>query len=251
MWFVWLRCSKNNSLLSTLWNSARMFGLLFSPSKWKMLLQGRFGSTPGLGVGSEIIECVDHSIYFGSLMIFDRLMSDEISVGIKKGQLTFLIWRHLWCTWDIHLSTEGRVYCIEICSVLLYGCEIWPLKIENVSRFLVFDRWCLWTIARILWDNWINSSKVRRRILDGYGKLTDEVVKPFRVRRLEHILRLSIDRLPRHMILDDVGVCWKEAGSEKPSTRYRSMKILTIELNHIEMDADDLDGVYVIILTSG
>lgn len=47
--------------------------------------------------GIEIVECVDHSTYFGSLTISSRLVSDEISVGIQKGQVTFAIARHLWC----------------------------------------------------------------------------------------------------------------------------------------------------------
>ncbi|VDO65333.1 unnamed protein product [Schistosoma margrebowiei] len=113
---------KMQSLLTTLSNNASMFGMRFSPSKCKMLLQDWVTSTPELVIGSEVVECVDRFTYLGSLISPCGLVCDEISARIQKARLAFANLRHLWRRRDIRLSTKGRVYCAAVRSVLLYGC---------------------------------------------------------------------------------------------------------------------------------
>ncbi|VDO61867.1 unnamed protein product [Schistosoma margrebowiei] len=100
-----------------------MFGMRFSPSKCKMLLQYWVVSTPELMMGSEVVERVDHSTYLGSLISRRGLVCDEISPRIQKARLAFANLRHLKRRGDIRLSTKGRVYCAAVRSVLLYGSE--------------------------------------------------------------------------------------------------------------------------------
>ncbi|TNN20912.1 hypothetical protein EWB00_002046, partial [Schistosoma japonicum] len=125
-----------------------MFGMRFSPSKCKMLLQDWLNSAPKLVIGSETIECVNRFTYLGSLISPNGLVSDEISARIHKARSAFANLRHLWRRRDIRLMTKGRVYCAAVRSVLLYGCETWPLRIEDIRRLLVFDLRCLRNIAR-------------------------------------------------------------------------------------------------------
>ncbi|VDO56153.1 unnamed protein product [Schistosoma margrebowiei] len=109
------------SLLTTLSNNASMFGMRFSPSKCKMLLQDWVASTPELMKGNEVIERVDRFTYLGSLISPCGLVCDEISARIQKARLAFANLRHLWRRRDIRLPTKGRVYCAAVRSVLLYG----------------------------------------------------------------------------------------------------------------------------------
>ncbi|VDP69333.1 unnamed protein product [Schistosoma curassoni] len=63
----------------------------------------------------------------------------------------------------IHYSYRdltGRVYCAAVHSVLLYGSETWPVRVEDIRRLLVFDHRSLRSIARISWDH------REKRILD-------------------------------------------------------------------------------------
>ncbi|VDP37684.1 unnamed protein product, partial [Schistosoma curassoni] len=67
-------------------------------------------------------------------------------------------------------------------SVLLYGCETWPLRVEDTRKLLVFDHRCPKNIARICWDYRVSSCEVRRRALGHDGKSVDEVVNLHQLR---------------------------------------------------------------------
>ncbi|VDO90658.1 unnamed protein product [Schistosoma mattheei] len=47
------------------------------------------------------------------------------------------------------VSIKKRVYCAEVRSVLIYGSETWPLRVEDTRNLLVFDDRCLRNIAEI------------------------------------------------------------------------------------------------------
>ncbi|CAH8596720.1 unnamed protein product [Schistosoma guineensis] len=98
---------KMQSLLVALSNNARMFGMRFSPSKCKLLLQDWSTLTPEVRIGSEVVERVDNFTYLGSLINPNGLVSDEISARIRKARLAFANLRHLWRRRDIRLSIKG------------------------------------------------------------------------------------------------------------------------------------------------
>ncbi|VDO47491.1 unnamed protein product [Schistosoma margrebowiei] len=98
--------------------------------------------------------------------------------------------RHLWRRRDICLSNKRRVYCAAVHSVLLYGSETWPVRVEDIRRVLVFDHKCLRNIARISWDHRVSNAVVRKRVLGKDGKTIDEVVKLHQLRWLGHVLRM-------------------------------------------------------------
>ncbi|CAH8590746.1 unnamed protein product [Heterobilharzia americana] len=126
-----------------------MFGMQFSPPKCKFLLQDWSSAVPRLTIESEVVECVDHFTYLGSRINPGGLVADEISARILKARLPLANLRHLWRRRDIRLSIKGRVYCTAVHSVLLYGCETWPLKVEDIKRLQVFDHRFLRSIGRI------------------------------------------------------------------------------------------------------
>ncbi|VDO59879.1 unnamed protein product [Schistosoma margrebowiei] len=132
---------KMQSLLTTLSNNASMFGMRFSPSKCKMLLQDWVALKPELMIGSEVVECVDRFTYLGSLISPCGLVCDEISARIQKARLAFANLRHLWRRRDIRLSTKGRVYCAAVRPDLLYGkrvvLSLFPDTVEVPSCVLV------------------------------------------------------------------------------------------------------------------
>nr|CAX83711.1 endonuclease-reverse transcriptase [Schistosoma japonicum] len=224
---------KIQSLLVALSNNARMFGMRFSPSKCKLLLQDWPASTPELRIGSEEVECVDNFTYLGSLISPNGLVSEEISARIRKARLAFANLRHLWRRRDIRLSTKGRVYCTAVRPVLLYGCETWPLRVEDTRRLLAFDHRCLRNISRTCWDLRVTNNEVRRRVLGNNGKSVDEVMKLHRLRWLGHVLRMSEHRLPRRSMMTSIGVGWKRVRGGQTKTWHQSLKSLTSGLSHI------------------
>ncbi|KAH9594680.1 hypothetical protein MS3_00000429 [Schistosoma haematobium] len=217
---------KMQSLLVALSNNARMFGMRFSPSKCKLLLQDWSASTPELRIGSEVVERVDNFTYLGSLISPIGLVSDEISARIRKARLAFANLRHLCRRRVIRLSIKGRVYCATIRSVLLYGSETWPLRVEDTRKLLVFDHRCLRNIAGVCWDHRVSNSEVRCMVLGNDGKSVDEVVNLHRLRWLGHVLRMPEHRLPRCAMLTVFGMVGRKLG-------HQCLKSLTPSLSHV------------------
>ncbi|TNN07625.1 Retrovirus-related Pol polyprotein from type-2 retrotransposable element R2DM, partial [Schistosoma japonicum] len=224
---------KMQSLLTTLSNNASMFGMRFSPLKCKMLLQDWVASAPELVIGSEVVQRVDHFTYLGSLISADGLVTDEISARIQKARLAFAKLRHLWRRRDIRLLTKGRVYRAEVRSVLLYGSNTWPLRVEDIRRLLVFDHRCLRSIARVSWDNRVSNAVVRKRVLGKDGKSIYEALKLHQLRWLGHVLRMSNYRMPRRAMFCGVGISWRKARGGQIKTWQESMKSLTSGLSHV------------------
>ena len=195
----------------------------FSPSKCKLLLQDWPASTLKLRIGSEVVERVDNFTYLGSLISPNGLVSDEISARIQKARLAFANLRHLWRRRDIRLSIKGRVYWVTVCSVLLNGCETWPLRVEDTRKQLVFDHRCLRNIAFILWDHRVSNSEVRHRVLGNDDKLVD-VMNLHRLRWLGYVLRMSEHRLPRYSMLNSIGDGWKRVRGGSTKTWHQSLK---------------------------
>nr|CAH8876432.1 unnamed protein product [Trichobilharzia regenti] len=221
------------SLLNTLSRNLRMFGMRFAPAKCKMMLQDWTTSTPSLKIGSEVVEHVDRFTYLGSTISPNGLISDEISARIQGARFAFVSLRRLWRRRDVRLSTKGRVYCSSVRSVLLYGCETWPLRVEDMKRLAVFDHRCLRSISRVKWHNKVSNMEVRRRVLGKQGKSIDEVVKLQRLRWLGHVLRMPSHRLPRRAMLADIGSGWKKASGGQTKTWHQSMKSTTVGLSHV------------------
>ncbi|VDP63447.1 unnamed protein product, partial [Schistosoma mattheei] len=78
---------------------------------------------------------------------------NQLTRYLFKARLAFADLSHLWRRRDIRLSNKGRVYCSAVRSVLLYGSETWPVRVEDIRRLLVFNHRCLQNIARISWDH--------------------------------------------------------------------------------------------------
>ncbi|KAH9595906.1 FAS-associated factor 2 [Schistosoma haematobium] len=206
------------------------------PDHWipcALLLQDWSASTPELRIGSEVVERVDNFTYLGSLISPNELVSDEISAWIRKARLAFANLPHLWRRRDIRLSIKRRVSCAAVRSVLIYGSETWPLRVEDTRKLLVFDHRCLRNIAGVCWDHRVSNSEVRRRVLGNDGKSVGEVVILHRPRWLGYMLRMPEHRLPRRAILTGVGDVWKKVKGCQTKTWHQCLKSLTSSLSHV------------------
>ncbi|VDP31244.1 unnamed protein product [Schistosoma margrebowiei] len=124
--------------------------------------------------------------------------------------MAFANLRHLWRRRDICLSIKGRVYCAAVRSVLLYGSETWPLRVEDTRKLLVFDHRCLRNIVGVCWDHRVSNSEVRLRVLGNDGKSVDGWDNRHRLQWLGHVLRVSSQRIPHRALFAD-----SKTGSKK------------------------------------
>ena len=112
---------------------AKAFGLTVSLPKTKLMVTG-FGveeeDVAPITVRSEVIECVDHFSYLGSVVSSDGRIDAEVDCRIAKASKAF---RALRCAVfkdsNLTITTKRRVYEACVLSILLYGSECWtPLR---------------------------------------------------------------------------------------------------------------------------
>ena len=146
--------------------------------------------------------------------------------------MVFANLRHLWRRHDISLSLKGRVYSTTVRAVLLYGCETWPVRMDDVHRLSVFDHRCLRSIAGVRWQRHISNDTVRRRIFrsDGFNRPLSSIISLHRLRWLGHVLRMPTQRLPRRALFARADVGWKRQRGGQRMTWARGVKALTAKL---------------------
>ncbi|CAH8603701.1 unnamed protein product [Schistosoma haematobium] len=99
---------------------------------------------------------------------------------------------HLWRLRDVSLAVNGRIYNVSVRAVFLYACETWPLQVEDVRRFFVFDHRCLRRITDIQWQYHVSSAEVQHRVSEYRDDNSIGVTTlKHRLRWLEHVLRIS------------------------------------------------------------
>ena len=89
----------------------------------------------------------------------------EIDSRIWKARIVFAKLRHLWRQKIISLSLKVRVYKTTVRAVLIYGSELWPLRVEDQRRLQVLDKCCLRSIAGVGWCQRIHNETVRKHVL--------------------------------------------------------------------------------------
>jgi len=74
-------------------------------------------------------------------------------------QLSKTLWKH----GEISLQTKVRIYKSAIRSVLLYGCETWPMSAADLHKLEVFDHWCLRMLAKVRLNDQLTNAQVREK----------------------------------------------------------------------------------------
>ncbi|CAH8849866.1 unnamed protein product [Trichobilharzia szidati] len=208
------------------------YGMCFAPSKCKVLLQDWQEPVPALTLAGEPLEVVDKFVYLGSCVSAGGGVTDEISNRIMKARVAYINLCHLWRRRDVSLAVKGRVYNASVRAVLLYACETWPLRAEDVRRLCVFDHRCLRRIACVRWHHRVSNSEVRRRVFEHSGDhhSLSVVIWKHQLRWLGHVLRMSSQRLPYRSLFASPGTGWKRRRGGQSMTWRRGMKDICARL---------------------
>nr|CAH8869570.1 unnamed protein product [Trichobilharzia regenti] len=202
------------------------YGMCFAPSKCKVEKKKKKKPVPALTLAGEPLEVVDKFVYLGSCVSAGGGVMDEISNRIMKARVAYINLSHLWRRRDVSLAIKGRVYNASVRAALLYACETWPLRAEDVRRLCVFDHRCLRRIACVRWHHRASNSEVRRRVFEHSGDhhSLNVVIWKHRLRWLGHVLRMSPQRLPYRSLFASPGTGWKRRRGGQSMTWRRGMK---------------------------
>jgi hypothetical protein len=217
--------------LENLTNETEKYGLKFSPAKCKAVVQNWDFPSPTLTLAGAPIEFVENFTYLGSQISSNGDMTTEIQSRISKARAAFCRLRHLWRRRDISLLLKGRVYNTTVRAVLLYGCESWTLRRDDIRRLSAFDHHCLRSIARVWWQQHINNAEVRRRVLNNEVHTEiHQVITSHQLRWFGHVLRMQHQRLPRRALFALPGIGWKKRRGGQFLCWTQAMKRITAPL---------------------
>jgi hypothetical protein len=210
--------------LDRLVSEASKYGLHFSAPKSKVFVQDWQGAPPTLSLAGTQLELVERFVYLGSCVSAGGTIKDEVTSRIAKARLAFTNLKHLWRRRDIPLLLKGRVYKATVRAVLLYGCETWSLRAEDLRKLSVFDNRCLRSIARVWWDQHVKNDDLQQRIFGADSRNLESTIKLMRVRWLGHVLRMPPQRYPRRALFANAGDGWKKPPGGQPLTWRQSTK---------------------------
>ncbi len=156
-----------------------------------------------------MIEKVDSFPYLGSSITPSGDASDEINRRIGKASAAFnQLTPHLWRKHNVSLQTKIRVYKSSVQSILLYGCETWPMKVADARRLNAFEQRCLRSILKIRYTHHITNLTVLQKC-----KITDTIEQRIQTRRLTwlgHVLRKPVDEPTQFTLMANPCHGWKK-----------------------------------------
>ncbi|VDN56297.1 unnamed protein product [Dracunculus medinensis] len=110
---------------------------------------------------------------------------DDITTRITAARNAFFrLTKPLWNRREIIIKTKIRIYNAVIRSILLYGSETWPMRVEDIKKLSAFDHSCLRYVLRIRADK-ISQDRIHLR---SNNTCINNVIER-RLRWLGHILR--------------------------------------------------------------
>ena len=134
------------SLIDKVSNIAAGYGLVLNHGKCKVLCTTH--NEHKFFVNGLEIATVDEFNYLGSIVTSNGNVDKEVASRIGKAIAAYGSMKHLWGRKDISTKLKVRLYKALIRPVLLYSCESWPAKIQNLDRMRSFEYRCLRKICR-------------------------------------------------------------------------------------------------------
>jgi hypothetical protein len=188
---------------------SRSVGLRINASKTKLF---SFGFSPTdilpISLHGASVEEVSHFKYLGSTFLPNGQCRNEITARIDAARKAFFLLRKsLWSRREISLQTKIKVFQATVRTILLYGCETWPLRVEDEKRLTVFDHRCLRTILRVRYIEKVSNETIRRRCcgIEALGVIIQER----RLRWLGHVLRASPSELTHQTLFAKPSPSWR------------------------------------------
>ncbi len=108
---------------------------------------------------------IDNFKQLGLMFIANGQGTEEIKNRINLARSAFSHLQSCLRSWhEISLRTKARVYQAAVRSILLYGCETWPVRVADESMLEVFDTDSIRRILHVRCRDCVPSVELRRRL---------------------------------------------------------------------------------------
>jgi hypothetical protein len=190
---------------------------------------------PKVTVNGTELQTVEHFCYLGSMISANGSAATDIDCRIGKAYTSFNLLKNCFFSRnDISIGLKMRVYIAAVRSVLLYGCETWPMTQQQADKLNVFEMMCMRQCLNLHLTDRIPNTDIRERC--GQSGDVMAIVKRRRLTWLGHILRMGNERIPHQLLFSEPPANWKRPRGGIRQTWRRSIhadtKILTNNIRH-------------------
>ena len=168
---------------------AAEMGLSISVPKTKFCFHDRMIQHQSDG---KPLEAVQELNYLGTKIQLDGNITSEVKTRIAKAAGSFNTLSNLWNDRSVPPHLKTIVYSACVRSVLLYGCESWPLKQSDMNMIDSFENRCIRKI--IPRGHAISTNQVRAAA--DLSKRIKSLMQKRRSAWLRHVLRMHPEEIP-------------------------------------------------------
>ena len=133
-------------LLMKVKEESEKVGLNLNIQKTKIMASGPITSWE---IDGETVETVSDFIFWGSKITADGDCSHEIKRRLLLGRKVMTNLDSIFKSRDITLPTKVRLVKAMVFPVVMYGCEIWPIKKAEHQRIDASEPWCWRRLLRV------------------------------------------------------------------------------------------------------
>jgi hypothetical protein len=168
---------------------------------------------PKITINGTTLKNVPRFVYLGGGLSEDGSMDGELRTRISKaayvfGKLAVKVWRQQ----GIRVATKVAIYKATVLPTLLYGCETWAVRQDQVAKLDTFHHRKLREILGIKWQELVTTSEVLRRT--GMVRI-DTMIRQARLTWLGHVGRMDDARLPKRLMQSELVAGKRRAGGQR------------------------------------
>ena len=203
--------------------ASKAFGLTTSLKKTEVLFQPaplQNYTPPHITIDGTTLNSVEHCTYLGSVMSNNATIDKDLDNRLSKASSSFgRLYKRVWNSHSLRLTTKIKVYRAVVISTLVYGAETWTLYRRQVRLLERFHQRCLRSILNIKWHDYVSNEDVLEK---AELPSIESILLKQQLRWAGHVARMEDSRMPKAVLFGELKGSW--LGSETVVLRKSGKK---------------------------
>src|SRR6476469_10524079 len=151
---------------------AKHYDMKINSKKTKAMVVSRSGGERvNITAEGQSVEQVSNFRYLGLLILEDGRCLDDIKTRIGMAKDAFNERKEL-LTRSIRVDLRKRLVKTRVWPVVLYGCETWTMRKEEINRLNAFEMWVWRRMGKVSWMDKRTNDRISSRLHEREQKLS-------------------------------------------------------------------------------
>jgi DNA-binding protein YbaB len=148
------------NIMNNLNDTAKKFNMKINVQKTKtMVVSRKGGGFVNITIDGQRVEQVKYFKYLGSIITEDGRSLTDIKTRIALAKDAFNKRKEL-LTRELSKTLKKRMVKVLIWPVVLYGCETWTLRSDEIDKLQALEMWIWRRLERVSWMEKITNEEV-------------------------------------------------------------------------------------------